>query len=213
MQSRREDRILTYCQSISRSANIPFTATLRCARPGSISSTLSGEIWRMTPADYAKQKSVVERQPKGCIIEPRIGQPVWSPDGRKIAFTLTPDAMDYTRYELWVFSPDDGKATRVSPTDGQGYFAPVWIDSRRLGALSPRGQGFDVVTISLSRNTRRRVGTIESADCDWSPDRSEIVYAMPKSDTPVNGDSPTTLHILETKLKVRGPWRFEALEQ
>ena len=90
-----------------------------------------------------------------------------------------------------------GVAERVSPSDTQGYFAPVWIDAHHIGALSPRDSRFDVVTIDLLGRAKQKIGAIVSADCDWSPDRKHIVYAAERAGTTADPDNATTLHLLD----------------
>jgi hypothetical protein len=214
-------------QGIRRAFSLPTTETLRRIQPGTPrkaqpaprtpnpeprtepntlhptpytlspahSSLPSGEWWRMTAAEYAQRLSA---RPAGETVVPRAGHFVWSPDGQTLAFTLTPDANDFTRYELWTLRRDGGAARRVSPADGRGYFAPVWIGSGRLGALSPHGARCAVVTVNIADRAVRTLGAIDSADCDWSPDRRRIVYATPAADTPPNPDTPTTLRTFET---------------
>ena len=186
---------LLFRQGIPRPMTVPTTETLRCLRPGSPEVT-TGERWRLTSAQYRHGKPSGE---PGRTITPRLGHLAWSPDGKWIAFTLTPDPNDYARYELWVVRRDGRAARRVCPSEGRGYLAPVWIDSRRLGALSPAAKGFTVVTIDLIQGKKRDLGTIPSADCDWSPDRRSIVYADP-ADSTIRKDAPTTLHLFSTGL-------------
>jgi dipeptidyl aminopeptidase/acylaminoacyl peptidase len=185
-------------QGIRRAFSIPTTETLRRVQPGQPhgrSNPRSGQWWRLTAAEYAQR---LPAHRAGETVVPRAGHFVWSPDGQTLAFTLTPDANDFTRYELWTLRRDSGEARRVSPADGRGYFAPVWIGNGRLGALSPRGARCAVVTVDIADRTVRTLGEIESADCDWSPDRRRIVYATPAADAPPNPDSPTTLRMFET---------------
>ena len=66
-------------------------------------------------------------------------------------------------------------------------------------ALSPNRERFDVVSVNLARGTAHRLGTIDTADCDWSPDR-QIVYAMPPTGRVNSSDEPTTLRTLDTHL-------------
>ncbi len=166
--------------------------------PGSANGATAGEMWRIEARNYARLFPKT-REAGGAVV-PRAGHLVWSPDGQRLAFTLTPDANDFTRYELWVIRRDGTGARRVSPADGRGYFAPVWIGNRRLGALSPRGARFDVMTINLQTRMARALGAIDSADCDWSPDRSKIVYAGPPTDAQPGSGRATTLRLFETGL-------------
>ena len=189
-----------YRQSLRRTFSVLPTETWRCLRPGRAQAKTGGEQWRLEPKAYARER---ERDAAEQAV-PRVGQPVWSPDGNALAFTVTPDANDWTRYELWVWERRTGTAHRGSPNDGRGYFAPVWIDGERLGALSPQGKRFAVVMIATQNSTAQNLGTIASADCDWSPDRSRIVYVGPPA-TPDSDDSElaTTLRLFSTGRSVQ----------
>ena len=201
--SDRSRSVLGYVQSIFRTANLPATATLRSVQPGSADGSQCRELLRIEPNRYAADPVVRRGTLPGETPQPRIGHPAWSPDGGRIAFTVTPDANNYARYELWVLDAASGKARRVSPDERRGYVAPVWIDNERIGALSPNGGRFDVVAIEPSRRSRQVLGTIETADCDWSPDRTRIVYAAPASQRPNTPEDVTTLRFFETHIAVR----------
>jgi Tol biopolymer transport system component len=205
--------VLVYSQGIFRTQSIPRTASLRCVQPGSAASSLCRELWRISPAQCRDLASVRDRSTSGSVVEPWLGHPVFSPDGRRIAFTLTPDATDVSRSEVWVIDIDSGKARRVSPADRKGYVAPIWIDGRRLGALSPNKQRYNVVSIDIGRGVKRVLGTIETADCDWSPDREEIAYASSPTSRLNSPDDVTTLRIFDTHLKVRGPLQAGAINE
>ena len=202
-----ERPVLTYCQAIFRTPNIRTTAALRAIQPGSATQAQCRELWRITPAQYAATDAVRQRSNPRDMVEPRAAQPAWSRDGQRVACTLTPDPNDLSRYEVWVVNSDNSGAKRVSPLDERGYIAPVWIDERRLGALSPNQDRFDVVTIDIVKGTVRRIGTIDTADCDWSPDRRQIVYAPAPSGRVNSPDDPTTLRILDTHLSLPVPGR------
>lgn len=195
-----ERPVLTYCQRIFRTSAIRATATLRAIQPGSIAPSECRELWRITPDRYAESEAVRRRAQPRDVVEPLAGQPVWSTRGDRLAYTLTPDPNDYSRYEIWVLDSATGVAKRVSPVGLRGYIAPVWIDKRRVGALSPNGDRFEAVTIDIADRTVRRIGSIDSADCDWSPDRSRIVYASRPTGRVNSPDDPTTLRTLDTHL-------------
>jgi dipeptidyl aminopeptidase/acylaminoacyl peptidase len=182
---------LVFRQGIDHPTAGSDTETLRRIVPGGEAGT-ARELWRLRDRDYAHLLSL----PPDVVL-PRTGHLSWSPDGRQVAFTLTPDANDYDRYEVWVMNFDGSAARRVSPHDGRGYIAPVWIDDNHLGALSPETGEYRVVALDLNTRHARRIGMIPSADCDWSPDRTRIVYALPGG-TSESGNSPTTLRLFAT---------------
>lgn len=206
---------LAYRRKIQREPGSPRTETLRRLQPGSVEGSHTGEIWRLRAVDYARlldgrsdgprndpdyNLRLVQYPTPGTplleAVAPRTGHLTYSPDGKQIAFTLTPTPTDYPRYELWTLEPETGKATCVRAKHGHGYLAPVWIGNNRLGALSPNGDRYDVVVIELLTGKTRILGTIGSADCDWSPDRRSLVYATQTADK--RGE--TTLRLLRTGL-------------
>jgi hypothetical protein len=193
---------LYFRQGIRRDPGIETTETIRGAAPGSATPS-SGEQWRLTAATF---RSFTRTAEPGRAITLRSGHFAWSPDGRQLAFTLTPDPNDYSRSELWAMRRDGSGARRVSPADGRGYIAPVWVGTDRLGALSPRGARFDVVLLGIGHGGGRTLGAIDSSDCDWSPDRSRIVYAVRRAHGPSdNTDITTTLREIKTGLQVGQP--------
>ena len=186
--------VLAFRQGIIHAMATPTTETLRLLSPGNTARASAREIWRMRAESL---RPLLKDYRPELAIAPRAGHLVWSPDGRKLAFTLTPDANDYTRYALWIMNSDGSRAHRISPADGRGYLAPVWIDNSHLGALSPQHGKFDVITLSLLDSHKRILGTIAGSDCDWSPDRRRIVYALPQ-DTQARPFNITTLRLFRT---------------
>lgn len=186
---------LIYRRKIQRMPQSLTTDTLRRMVPGSADGSRTGELWRITtPALYAHRTgkpipSPVEAiPPKLPALLPRLGHLTVSPDGKRIAFSLTSNPRDMTQCEIGVYESATGRVHFVTPRNGKGYFAPVWIGNRRMGMLSPNGAKFDVCMLTQQGQTPIRLGTIDSADCDWSPDRSRIVAvshsaAMPAKTT------------------------------
>ena len=205
-----KESALIYRQTIRKNASLPVTETLRAVHPGNPDGQNSGEIWRISQSELVKSEIGLKKE--GFSVIPRIGHLCWSPTGKMIAFTLTPDANDFNLYQVWVWSSVTKQAKRVSPSDGRGFLAPIWIDERRIGAISPKNDKYEVVGMNVEKQISRTLGVIESADFDWSPDKSKIVYAVPKQDSPVNPDFPTTLKLFETNLRTTAPWKSELSE-
>ena len=181
---------LCYRQSIFHPMAAPPTDSIRLLSPGKTSETHS-ELWRWSPRNGQSKKSLSLRP----------GHFSWEKSGQRLAFTLTPDPIDYNKYEIWVIDRRTLKSKRVSPADGRGYLAPVWIDDSYLGALRPRKDSYDVVTINIRSGHTKLLGSLPTSDCDWSPDRKHVVYAQPRSSGRPDLSEPTTLRILETNLE------------
>lgn len=216
--------MLAFRQSVRRDAAVQPTELIRRLEPGAAAPGAAGGITRIAPASYSASLPARLR-PYGAAV-PRIGHLAWSPDGSFIAFTLTPDANDMRRCEVWVCSLHTGGAAHVTPRDGRGYLAPVWLGADRIGVLSPRQDGgFDVLAIepvgqTLARRPEPRaraagndsalraphvslVGAIPTADCDWSPDRRRIVYALPETEAASAAARGSTLRLFYTGLHIR----------
>jgi len=125
----------------------------------------------------------------------RIAGVAWSPDGKRLAFALASDIENPQRYAVYVMAGSGKEALRrVSPNDGRGYLAPVWIDRQTLGALRPSGAGYEAVAIPLRGGPARVLCRLPSDDVDWSPDRRRIVCAIPARGRPA---APTTLRVFK----------------
>jgi Tol biopolymer transport system component len=194
-------------QGVRRGQLSPPTETLRVFTPGEARQGSCRQIMRAPANSFPTLAGYTPR--KGERVSPRAGGIVWSPDGKQIAYTMTPSARDYNRYELWVVDAYGKNARRVSPLDGRGYIAPVWIGNDRLGALSPLAGKFDVVTLPVetAAGTVTKIGTIGGSDCDWSPDRSRIVWADRLDYRSPDSDEATGLNILSTGIVADGESR------
>ncbi|MCS6775738.1 MAG: hypothetical protein RMJ43_02105 [Chloroherpetonaceae bacterium] len=209
--------MLVYRRAIQRTPVSPRTETLRRIYPGHPSGEDTGTLWRIRAFDHARLLErrgdrprdpdtgpVVLTQSPGPgsspmhPVAPRTGHLALSPDGRYLAFTLTPDAMNYRRYDLWTLDLTTGQARCVRPAESRGYLAPVWIDNNRIGALLGDGTRFTVVAVVRDTGQMRTLGALDSADCDWSPDRRWIVYAPDREGGAQGSSRSTTLRLLET---------------
>lgn len=115
----------------------------------------------------------------GIRLSPRVASITWSPDGTRLAFSLTPAPLDQKQYSVWVLQIGSKEPPRrVSPSgDTRGYLAPVWIDSQTIGALRTAENGYVAVALSLKGLPPRDLCRVPSDDLDWSPDRKRIVCA------------------------------------
>ncbi|MBC7528974.1 MAG: PD40 domain-containing protein [Chthonomonadaceae bacterium] len=173
-KAKSESSSLIFRQGIRRAPYSPLTETIRRLRPSASTPQDTGELWRLST--HEAQRQVFTRTKKGQSVIPRLGQLTPSPSGKRIAFVLIPDALDLKKAELWTMHRDGLYPKRVSPL-GVGAFAPTWIDKDTLAFLSPHQQKFRVKTLSVETGKTRTLGEIETADCDWSPDFSTLVYA------------------------------------
>jgi hypothetical protein len=164
---------LAYRHGIRATIAVPPTETIRIVTPGGFEERSNGEVCRITAQTLA---AALPPYGRGAVI-PRICHPVWSPDAGSLALDVSPDPLDASRATLWVVGPAASAARMVAGGDGHGYIAPVWIGGETLGALSPRSDGYAVVTVRIRTGAVTVLGTIPTADCDWSPDRRTIAYA------------------------------------
>lgn len=178
---------LVYRQGILRSATADPIETLRILEPG---GAAHGSIFAMTPTDF---RPLLHRTPTGGIL-PRISAPKWSPDGRWIAFALSPNSLDPKMSEIWIVRVEGSGARRVSPLDGRGYLCPEWLSNNRLTALRPDKGDYEVVEIGRDGQTVA-IGRIGSTDFDFSPDRRSVVYADPGTVPPGRKTGLTLVHL------------------
>ncbi len=192
--------VLTLRQAILREPFTPTTETMRIMSPGTIQPC--AQIVRLPAKTFTETTGRLLNAHER--ITPRFGFLSWSPDGAKVVCTLTPSAREFNRYEIWIVGIVDAKMTRVSPVLplSAGYIAPVWIDDEHIGALSPHGNRFDVVVLTLSTQEVRQIGTIGSSDCDWSQDRSKIVWADCRANDESDLSGSVHVNILNTGVRV-----------
>lgn len=190
-----DGRHLLFRQGILRFPTADSIETLRMITPGGLEA---GKLFALTPTDY-RSLGFGDDRDDGLTVAPRFASPSWSADGTRVAFTITPDAMDRTRYAVYVLEVHgDRLPKRVSPRDGRGYLAPVWIGADTLGAARTASSGLEIVSLTMTVREPRLLCTLPTDDFDWSPDRKRIVSSS--SDTMRIHQSVPALRIVETNV-------------
>ncbi len=105
------------------------------------------------------------------------GQPLWSPDGRRIAFLVRTGR----RFDLAVMNADGSNVQRFPGTDvrNERYFAAWSPDSRTLGYVNRTGSTFRV--LDMATRTSRTVfndTTLWLGNFAWTPSSQSIVVFM-----------------------------------
>jgi uncharacterized repeat protein (TIGR01451 family) len=154
-------------------------------------------VWTMAPDGSAQQNVSGGDDASGSF--PRDGQPSWSPDGRRIAFTREPVAEES---EIWVMDADGGNQRRIVDPGGNLDTEPAWgPDGRRIafartrsGQSSPRDiwvvndDGTEPERLTGSGDPQEEQ---DDTDPAWSPDGDQIAFARYE----LSGGDPIDLHV------------------
>lgn len=114
-------------------------------------------------------------------------QPVWSPDGTKIAFTRRPADGDGTS-DIWVMDADGGNAHNLTATEGVEEVNATWApDGSRLAYAAQSWDGpeydYDVWTMAADGSQQTNLTgpgqalAYDDFEPDWSPDGTRIAFA------------------------------------
>ena len=111
-----------------------------------------------------------------------VGEPVWSPNGTKLAFirgAVDPDEGVNPVAELYVVAAD-GSGLRRLTRDRFQDFSPTWsADSRTIAFVSHRGGGNPLMTVSANGGRIKRLATGGYYDePDWSPDGRQLAVSL-----------------------------------
>lgn len=132
---------------------------------------LQGSIW-IVPSEGGRARRITD-----VFNDAR--QPVWSPDGKTIAFFAYRDG----GYDLWSIAPDGSgqKKLTTGPFDDRD---PVWSpDGSRIAFASDRGEpgksSYNIWTLELSSGRLEQVtsNAYENRLPTWSPDGRQIAYS------------------------------------
>lgn len=106
--------------------------------------------------------------------------PVWSRDGRQIAFVSNRDG----GYRLHVMDADGRNVTQVTPHPCSYYSGPTWSpDGKRLAvfAVFAKPQLPESWLIDIDGSQRTTLSNQEIWDLTWSPDGKRLAFAIKKA--------------------------------
>ncbi|MCH8987821.1 MAG: serine/threonine-protein kinase [Chloroflexi bacterium] len=102
--------------------------------------------------------------------------PVWSPDGRRIAFTSFRDGVS----GIYIMNADGSDQTRLTTSPGRAW-DPTWSpDGKRIayyGFLGTNAEIFVATTDGLSQKIRLTKNSARDSQPTWSPDGARIAFA------------------------------------
>jgi hypothetical protein len=158
-------------------------------------AAFDGATWQIYTAepDGTSELQITTLKGEGAF------HPEWSPDGRRLAFTVQSDG----RSNIYTIDADGTGFTRL--TDDGASHLPSWSpDATRLAYSRAAGDGTEDIWImkadgtSATQITQERDGAMALSP-SWSPDGTHIVFVSNRSGTPqiyqmdARGDAVTQL--------------------
>lgn len=102
-------------------------------------------------------------------------QPAWSPDGRRIAFTVFRDRMPDRNAELWLMNPDGSNLEKLAEHASEPSWSP---DGQRIAFVTIRDGNFQIYSMKSDGTDIRRLTHDKSEDSEpaWAPDGASIAF-------------------------------------
>lgn len=117
------------------------------------------------------------------LTQPAAGHtPVWSPDGKSIAFVFERSG----NADIYVMEPTGANQYAIAAAPSADYM-PAWSpEGRRIAFVSDRDGGTGVFVANLGGGNPRRVSAtnVEAIAPSWSPDGQQILFAGTEIHTP-----------------------------
>ncbi|WP_018232053.1 Tol-Pal system beta propeller repeat protein TolB [Thioalkalivibrio thiocyanodenitrificans] len=108
--------------------------------------------------------------------------PVWSPDGRRLAYV----SFENRRSEVYIQNVDGSGRELIASHEGINS-APAWSpDGRRMALTLSRDGAPDIYVMNLSDRTLRKLTDSRSIDTEpeWMPDGRSILFTSDRSGNP-----------------------------
>lgn len=138
------------------------------------------------------------------------GEPTWSPDGRKVAYTADTDG----NLDIWVRSIDDDTAVRMSHS-GADDTEPAWSPDGRFIAFRSERDGGGIFVVPATGGSEKAVSTFGRSP-RWSPDGARILFGGGNGTlrtqrlfvTGLDGQTPKAVldDVLREFIAVRAEW-------
>ena len=112
--------------------------------------------------------------------------PVWSPDGKWIAFNDVPQGYEFYATNIFIMRPDGRQVRQLTSHRDAAAYRPRWFsDSRTLAYSLWIDQQYQVFTTRIDSGKIRQINSAGSfAYPEWTPDGD--IVALDRSDSPSN---------------------------
>ena len=130
-----------------------------------------GDLWIMRQDGTEARQVTFDRDPNISV-----GVPVWSPDGKNIAYVTTRNQKGWS-FGLWLVSPDGSNNRLVTDNGGWACWSP---DSKWLYYGVPTDNGYHMEKISPDGGRPIVVRTDNAVAGAISPDNSTLYYLSPQ---------------------------------